>query len=89
MIFVVNAETRRPFVADSRGDAPAAKDRVHGPGRPELRGAQARFAATPRCQGDVYGWSTTRFGSVLLKSRETHAGRHDGTAEADSRPTAP
>ena len=26
------------------------------------------FAATPRCQGDFYGWNTTRFGSVLLKS---------------------
>ncbi len=31
------------------------------------------FAATPRCQGDFYGWSTTRFGSVLLKSASTHA----------------
>lgn len=27
------------------------------------------FAATPRCQGDFYGWNTTRFGSVLLKSK--------------------
>ncbi len=27
------------------------------------------FSATPRCQGDFYGWNTTRFGSVLLKSR--------------------
>lgn len=26
------------------------------------------FAATPRCKGDFYGWNTTRFGSVLLKS---------------------
>lgn len=26
------------------------------------------FAATPSCRGDFYGWSTTRFGSVLLKS---------------------
>jgi ectoine hydroxylase-related dioxygenase (phytanoyl-CoA dioxygenase family) len=26
------------------------------------------FAATPRCHGDFYGWNTTRFGSVLLKS---------------------
>lgn len=26
------------------------------------------FAATPRCQGDFYGWNTTRFGSVLVKS---------------------
>lgn len=30
------------------------------------------FAATPRCQGDFYGWSTTRFGSVLLKSPSSH-----------------
>ncbi|MDA5193685.1 phytanoyl-CoA dioxygenase family protein [Govanella unica] len=26
------------------------------------------FAATPRCQGDFYGWRTTRFGSLLNKS---------------------
>lgn len=31
------------------------------------------FAATPRCQGDFYGWNTTRFGAVLLKSRASHA----------------
>ncbi|MHB1540313.1 MAG: phytanoyl-CoA dioxygenase family protein [Steroidobacteraceae bacterium] len=31
------------------------------------------FSATPRCQGDFYGWSTTRFGSVLLKSPASHA----------------
>ena len=31
------------------------------------------FAATPRCQGDFYGWNTTRFGSVLLKSETSHA----------------
>jgi len=31
------------------------------------------FEATPRCQGDFYGWETTRFGSVLLKSPGTHA----------------
>jgi ectoine hydroxylase-related dioxygenase (phytanoyl-CoA dioxygenase family) len=31
------------------------------------------FEATPRCQGDFYGWNTTRFGSVLLKSHATHA----------------
>lgn len=31
------------------------------------------FTATPRCQGDFYGWNTTRFGSVLLKSRTSHA----------------
>lgn len=31
------------------------------------------FAATPRCQGDFYGWNTTRFGSVLLKSQTSHA----------------
>lgn len=30
------------------------------------------FAATPRCQGDFYGWNTTRFGSVLLKSPSSH-----------------
>lgn len=30
------------------------------------------FAATPRCQGDFYGWNTTRFGSVLLKSPRSH-----------------
>ncbi|MFZ5608036.1 MAG: phytanoyl-CoA dioxygenase family protein [Pseudomonadota bacterium] len=29
------------------------------------------FARTPRCQGDFYGWATTRFGSVLSKSRAT------------------
>lgn len=31
------------------------------------------FAATPRCQGDFYGWNTTRLGSVLLKSEASHA----------------
>jgi ectoine hydroxylase-related dioxygenase (phytanoyl-CoA dioxygenase family) len=31
------------------------------------------FEATPRCQGDFYGWNTTRFGSVLLKSETSHA----------------
>ncbi len=31
------------------------------------------FQATPRCQGDFYGWNTTRFGSVLLKSPSSHA----------------
>jgi ectoine hydroxylase-related dioxygenase (phytanoyl-CoA dioxygenase family) len=31
------------------------------------------FAATPRCHGDFYGWNTTRFGSVLLKSQAAHA----------------
>jgi ectoine hydroxylase-related dioxygenase (phytanoyl-CoA dioxygenase family) len=30
------------------------------------------FAATPRCQGDFYGWNTTRLGSVLLKSQASH-----------------
>lgn len=30
------------------------------------------FAATPRCQGDFYGWNTTRLGSVLLKSPSSH-----------------
>lgn len=31
------------------------------------------FAATPHCQGDFYGWHTTRFGAVLLKSRTSQA----------------
>lgn len=31
------------------------------------------FEATPHCRGDFYGWETTRFGSVLLKSPGTHA----------------
>lgn len=31
------------------------------------------FAATPHCRGDFYGWSTTRFGSVLLKSQAAHS----------------
>ena len=30
------------------------------------------FAATPPCQGDFYGWATTRLGSVLLKSPSSH-----------------
>lgn len=30
------------------------------------------FAATPRCQGEFYGWNTTRLGSVLLKSETSH-----------------
>jgi ectoine hydroxylase-related dioxygenase (phytanoyl-CoA dioxygenase family) len=30
------------------------------------------FAATPHCQGDFYGWATTRLGSVLLKAPSTH-----------------
>jgi ectoine hydroxylase-related dioxygenase (phytanoyl-CoA dioxygenase family) len=29
--------------------------------------------STPRCQGDFYGWNTTRLGAVLLKSRAAHA----------------
>jgi len=31
------------------------------------------FSSTPHCQGDFYGWSTTRFGSVLMKSPASHA----------------
>jgi ectoine hydroxylase-related dioxygenase (phytanoyl-CoA dioxygenase family) len=31
------------------------------------------FGATPRCQGDFYGWNTTRFGAVLLKSPASHS----------------
>lgn len=31
------------------------------------------FEATPNCRGDFYGWSTTRLGAVLLKSRASHA----------------
>lgn len=30
------------------------------------------FCATPRCEGDFYGWHTTRFGAVLLKSAASH-----------------
>jgi hypothetical protein len=30
------------------------------------------FAATPRCRGDFYGWNTTRFGALLLKSLACH-----------------
>ncbi len=30
------------------------------------------FAATPRCEGDFYGWHTTRLGAVLLKSPTSH-----------------
>ncbi len=31
------------------------------------------FTATPRCRGDFYGWNTTRFGSVPLKSPASQA----------------
>lgn len=31
------------------------------------------FEATPRCQGDFYGWKTTRVGSVLFKSSASRA----------------
>lgn len=31
------------------------------------------FHATPRCQGDFYGWNTTRFGSLPLKSATSHS----------------
>ena len=31
------------------------------------------FKDTPQCQGDFYGWATTRLGSVLLKSQSSHA----------------
>src|SRR5688500_15490732 len=31
------------------------------------------FRDTPRCRGDFYGWNSTRFGAVLLKSRSSHA----------------
>ena len=31
------------------------------------------IVATPYCQGDFYGWNTTRLGAVLLKSKATHA----------------
>ena len=31
------------------------------------------FARTPNCQGDFYGWKTTRFGSVLMKSHASHS----------------
>ncbi len=38
------------------------------------------FDATPRCQGDFYGWNTTRFGSVLTKSPASHALLLNGSA---------
>ena len=31
------------------------------------------FDATPHCRGEFYGWKTTRFGSVLLKSPASHS----------------
>ncbi|HET9106667.1 MAG TPA: phytanoyl-CoA dioxygenase family protein [Steroidobacteraceae bacterium] len=31
------------------------------------------FRDTPPCQGDFYGWATTRLGSVLLKSPSSHS----------------
>jgi ectoine hydroxylase-related dioxygenase (phytanoyl-CoA dioxygenase family) len=31
------------------------------------------IVATPHCQGDFYGWNTTRLGAVLLKSKAAHA----------------
>ena len=31
------------------------------------------FRDTPTCQGDFYGWQTTRLGSVLVKSQASHA----------------
>jgi ectoine hydroxylase-related dioxygenase (phytanoyl-CoA dioxygenase family) len=31
------------------------------------------IVATPHCQGDFYGWNTTRLGAVLLKSKASHA----------------
>jgi ectoine hydroxylase-related dioxygenase (phytanoyl-CoA dioxygenase family) len=31
------------------------------------------LATTPHCQGDFYGWNTTRVGAVLLKSVASHA----------------
>jgi ectoine hydroxylase-related dioxygenase (phytanoyl-CoA dioxygenase family) len=34
---------------------------------------QPWFEATPRCQGDFYGWNTTRLGAVLLKSPASHS----------------
>jgi len=30
------------------------------------------IVATPCCEGDFYGWNTTRLGAVLLKSRASH-----------------
>lgn len=33
----------------------------------------ADLAATPRCEGDFYGWQTVRLGAVLKKSRTSHA----------------
>ncbi len=30
------------------------------------------FEATPRCEGDFYGWQTTRLNAVLLKSPSAH-----------------
>lgn len=34
---------------------------------------EPHFQATPKCQGDFYGWNTTRFGSVPLKSPASHS----------------
>ncbi len=31
------------------------------------------ITATPCCEGDFYGWNTTRLGAVLLKSHSSHA----------------
>lgn len=33
---------------------------------------EAWFEATPRCEGDFYGWHTTRMNAVLLKSPSAH-----------------
>jgi ectoine hydroxylase-related dioxygenase (phytanoyl-CoA dioxygenase family) len=53
------------FIAESLV-APEAMDKV----AVEL---EPWFAATPSCRGDFYGWSTTRFGAVLLKSPSSHS----------------
>jgi ectoine hydroxylase-related dioxygenase (phytanoyl-CoA dioxygenase family) len=36
------------------------------------RELESWIVATPNCQGDFYGWNTTRLGAVLLKSRTSH-----------------
>jgi ectoine hydroxylase-related dioxygenase (phytanoyl-CoA dioxygenase family) len=36
------------------------------------RELESWIVATPNCQGDFYGWNTTRLGAILLKSRTSH-----------------
>lgn len=76
-VITVSARTRHPATAVDllRANGYVIFDRLLPQAEVDQICAELEpfFQATPRCQGDFYGWNTTRFGSVPLKSPASHA----------------